>query len=174
MSLNGARKGTYVKITGKFGRGSQAASLGGEDLVEERFGLVLVGVLGECELADQDLSRLCQHALLTCGKTALAVSSPQVADDLGDLVDVAGSDLLDVGLVAPGPVGRFLGVGCLQDLEDTLQTVVANDVANSDVLSIVGRHTNRQIALSDLEDEVEPVLTLDGSSLDGFNECSPV
>src|SRR5947199_114082 len=81
------------------------AALRGQDLVEECFGFVLVGALGERELADEDLPGLGEHALLAGGQAALTVAAPQVADDLRDLVDVTGGDLLDVGLVAAGPVG---------------------------------------------------------------------
>ena len=37
---------------------------------------------------DEDLPRLGEHPLLTGGQTALAVTAPQVAHDLGDLVDI--------------------------------------------------------------------------------------
>ncbi len=39
-------------------------SLGGKDLVEDRFGLDLVGLLGERKLTHEDLPSLGQHALL--------------------------------------------------------------------------------------------------------------
>src|SRR5581483_3106828 len=84
---------------------NRARRLGGEDLVQQNFGLVLVRALGEGELADEDLPRLGEHALLTRGQAALAVAPPEITDDLGDLVDVAAGDLLDVRLVAAGPVG---------------------------------------------------------------------
>jgi hypothetical protein len=62
---------------------------GGQDLVEEGLGLVLVGVLGQRQLRHQDLSRLGQHALLTCGKATVLVAAPEVANDLGHPDDVA-------------------------------------------------------------------------------------
>lgn len=63
--------------------------LGGEDFVEDGLGLVLVGLLGEGELAHQDLAGLGQHALLTRGQAALTLTAPQVTDHLGDLDDIA-------------------------------------------------------------------------------------
>src|SRR6266536_4095594 len=72
----------------------------GEHLVEDQFCLVFVGALGKGELADQDLAGLGEHALLAGRKTAVLVATPQVADDLGDLVDVTGCELLAIGLVA--------------------------------------------------------------------------
>src|ERR1039458_1500716 len=67
---------------------------GGQDLVKQRLGLVLVGLLRERQLADQDLPRLGEHSLLACREPALAVPAPQVADDLGYLVDVTRGQLL--------------------------------------------------------------------------------
>src|SRR5581483_3513761 len=117
---------------------SLSVALGGEDLVEQGLGLVLVGVLRQSELTHQDLPRLGQHPLLAGRQTALAVAAPQVTDDLGDLVDVTGGDLLDVRLVPAGPVGRLLGVGRLQDLEDPLEAIGSDDVTDTDVLRVVG------------------------------------
>src|SRR5690242_13909141 len=76
-----------------------------EHLVEHDLGLVLVRALGERELTDQDLPGLGQHALLTGGETPVTVAAPQVADDLGHLVDVARGQLLAVRLVPARPVG---------------------------------------------------------------------
>src|SRR5215471_3156278 len=64
---------------------------GGKNLVEQGLGLVLVSLLGQRKLAHQNLPRLSQHPLLTRGKAALPVPSPQVTDHLGHLVHVAGS-----------------------------------------------------------------------------------
>src|SRR5690606_29944607 len=57
---------------------------GRQDLVEDRLGLLLLGVLGECELRDEDLARLREHALLARGQAAVRVTPREVADDLGD------------------------------------------------------------------------------------------
>src|SRR5690606_15630531 len=51
---------------------------GVENLVEKGFRLVLIGLLGESELADEDLAGLGEHALLARGQTTLAVPPPQV------------------------------------------------------------------------------------------------
>src|SRR5919112_2673499 len=77
------------------GRGS-----GSEDLVEQRLGLVLVGVLGERQLGDEDLPGLGEHPLLTGREPAVALATPQVADYLGHLHDVTRVQLLEVRLVA--------------------------------------------------------------------------
>src|SRR6202034_239853 len=51
---------------------------GREDLVEQRLGLVLVGLLGQGKLADEDLPCLGEHALLPGRQTALPVPAPQI------------------------------------------------------------------------------------------------
>jgi len=61
---------------------------GREDLVEDGLGLVAVGAFGQCEFADKNLPRLREHALLSCGQAAILLTTPQVPNDLGDLVDV--------------------------------------------------------------------------------------
>ena len=113
------------------------------------------------ELTDQDLPRLGQHALLACGQATLLVATPQVANDLGDLVHVAGGQLLEVRLVPARPVGRLLGVRGAQHLEDLVETFLAHHVAHADVLGVVCGNSNGEIALGDLQDEV-------------FSRCSPL
>src|SRR5260370_37099274 len=95
--------------------------------MEEGLGLVLVGLLGQRELADQDLPRLGQHPLLARGQAALAVPPPQVTDALGDPVHVTGGELLQVGLVAPGRVGRCLTVARAEPFEDPPEPFAASD-----------------------------------------------
>ena len=139
-----------------------------------RLGLVLVGVLGERQLAHQDLARLGQHPLLAGRQAAVLVATPQVTHDLGDLDHVAGGELLEVGLVAAGPVGRLLGVRGAQDLEDLVQSLLPDDVADADEIAVLGRNPDGQVALGDLQNEVELVLALDGARLDGLDQCRPV
>ena len=55
-----------------------------------------------------------------------------------------------------------------------LETLLPDHVANADELGVVGGDPHRQVALSDLEHEVEPLLALDGAGLDRLDECSPV
>src|SRR5690606_2106907 len=77
---------------------------GREDLVENRRGLLLIGLLGERQLGDQDLAGLREHPLLAGREAAILVATPQVAHDFGDLDDVTGGELLEVRLVAAAPV----------------------------------------------------------------------
>src|SRR5258708_24772946 len=94
---------------------------GGQDLIENDCRPVVVRVLGKRELTDQDLTRLGQHPLLACGQAPLLVPAPQVTDDLGHLVHVAGGQLLEVRLVPARPVGRLFGVRRAKHLEDLVQ-----------------------------------------------------
>src|ERR1700733_4876792 len=72
---------------------------GGQNLIEDDVSFSLVGAFGQGQFTDENLTGLCQHALLACGQAALLVAAPQVAHYLCDLVDVTGGKLLQVGLV---------------------------------------------------------------------------
>src|SRR6185312_14676099 len=147
---------------------------GGEDLVEQHLGLVFVGPLGERELADEDLPGLGEHALLPRGQAALTVTPPQIPDDLGHLVHVAGGELLEIGLVAPGPVGRLLRVRCTQHLEHAVEAFLAHHVTHADDLGVRGRNLDGQIALGNLQHQIDLFLALDDAGLDGLDDSCPV
>src|SRR5690242_565495 len=69
---------------------------GGQNLVEDGLRLGVVGALGQRQFTDQNLTGLGQHPLLAGRQTALLIATPQVADYLGDLVDIARSKLFEV------------------------------------------------------------------------------
>ncbi len=147
---------------------------GSQDFVEDGFSLLLVGVLGQGQLTNQNLPSLRQHALLARGQPTLLVPTPQIADDLRHLVHVTGSQLLQVRLVPTRPVGRLLGMrGGAEHLEDLVQAFLADDVANADVLGVVSRNSNGEIALRHLEDEIFSLLALDGSAFDRSINAAP-
>src|SRR5262249_51616198 len=147
---------------------------GGQDLVEDGLRLGVVGVLGQRQFADEDLPRLGQHPLLTGGQAALLIAAPQVANHLGDLVDVARSQLLEVGLVPARPVGRLFGVWGAKYLENLVEALLTDDVAHPDVLRILGRHSNRQVPLGNLQDEVFLLFAFDGPGFDRLDQRSTV
>src|SRR5258707_4698401 len=147
---------------------------GGEDLVEKSLGLVLVRLLGKRKLAHENLPRLSQHPLLASRQAPLTVPAPQVANYLGDLVDVSGRELLEIGLVPAGPVGRLLRVRGAEHLEYALQPFLPDHVPDANQLSVVGGNTHSQVALVDLEHEVGLILTLDRTGLDLFDPSSPM
>src|ERR1700733_427810 len=145
-----------------------------EHLVEERLGLVLVGLLGQGELAYQDLTCLSQHPLLAGRKAALLVPAPQIPDDLGNLVHVAGRELFQVGLVPTRPVRGLLGVRRAKHLEHALKPFGTYHVPYPDELRVVRGNPNGQIALVDLQDQIGLLLALDRASFDGFDASSPM
>src|SRR5205809_530080 len=89
-----------------------------EHFVEKDFRLVLGALLGECDLADKDVPRLGEHALLASREPSFPLTAPEIANDLSHLEWVSGSQLLQVRLVTPRPVGRFLGMWGAQHIED--------------------------------------------------------
>src|SRR5665647_1231015 len=130
---------------GTHARGENTRS-GSENLVEDGLSLVLVRLLRKRELGDEDLTGLGQHALLPSGEATVLVTTPQVTNNLGDLDDVPRRELLEVGLVAPRPVGRLLGVRCAQHIEDALQPLWANDIANTHEITVLRGNLDGQIA----------------------------
>jgi hypothetical protein len=87
--LEAATAGSSTAPNGQCGSGAIQPASGRENLVEQSLGLVLVSLLGQRQLAHQDLPGLGQHALLASGQTAFPVPAPQIAHHLSDLVDVA-------------------------------------------------------------------------------------
>src|ERR1700722_19916495 len=156
-----------------FHRGS-LSGLRREHFVEEGFGLVLVGLLSQGELADEDLTCLRQHPLLAGRKAALLVPAPQIPDDLGHLVHVAGGELLQVGLVPTRPVRGLLGVRRTKHLEHTLKPFGTHHVPYPDEFCVVRWNSNGQVALVDLQDQIGLLLALDRASFDGFDASSPM
>jgi len=98
----------------------------GEHAVEEGLRLVLGALLGEGDLTDEDVPSLGEHALLTSGEATLALATPQVTDNLGDLDYIAGGEFLKICLVTARPVGWLLNIGLTKDLENILETLVIN------------------------------------------------
>ncbi len=77
----------------------------------------------EGELTHQDLAGLGEHALLSGGESAFALTTPQVTHDFRDLDDIAGGELLQICLVTTRPVRGLLGVRRAQHLEDPVQPI---------------------------------------------------
>jgi len=146
----------------------------GKDLVEENLGLVLRALLRQSHLADQDVASLGEHALLPGRETALALATPKVTNNLGNLERVAGGELLEIGLVTPRPVGRLLGVRSAEDVEDLAQAFLADHFAHADDFGVLSGHPNGQVALSDTQNQILLRLALDDPSLDCLDECGPV
>src|SRR5699024_1221440 len=111
-----------------------------------------------------------EHALLTRRQAPVLLAPPQVPDHLRHLVDVTRGELLQVGLVAPRPIRRLLGMRCPQYLEDFVEPLLVDHVTNAHVLGVGRRYPNRQITLRDAEHQVLLVLALDLPHLDRFDQ----
>src|SRR5205823_596377 len=143
------------------GTGNPREALLSERLVETPLGRLFVHVEGEGQLGDQDLAGLGQHPLLAGREALVILADRQVPDDLGDLVDVAALELLDVVLEPARPVRGHARLLLAKDGEHLLDLFVVDDVAQSDVLGVVGRHHERQVAVRELQDQVVLLLAED-------------
>jgi hypothetical protein len=65
-------------------------------------------------------------------------------------------------------------MGGTKHLEDFVQALLTDDVADPYVLRIVRRDSNREVPLGDLQDEVFLLFAFDGSGFDRFDQCSTV
>src|SRR5206468_12259452 len=119
----------------------------GEHLVEKNLGGVLGALLGEGDLADEDVPRLGEHALLASREPSLPLTTPEVTDDLCHLEWITRGQLLQVRLVTPGPVGRFLGVRGTENVEDLAKAFLADHFPDTDDLGIFSGHPNSQVTL---------------------------
>src|SRR5689334_8647958 len=136
----------------------RAATTGGRRLAEHLVELVLRGLLvdvqRERELRHEDLARTGEHALLTRGQALVLLADREVPDDLGHLVDVAALQLLDVVLEAARPVGRHARFLLAQHREDLFDLFVVDDVAETDLVGVVGRHLQGEVAVREPQDQV--------------------
>src|SRR4029078_10597817 len=117
-----------------------------------------------------------EHPLLPGREAAVALTTPQVADDLGHLHHIATVQLLEVRLVATRPVGRLLDVCRAEDVEHAVETLLVDDVPDAHQVEVARRNANAQALLcDDPEYEVLPVFSLDGPHLDVFDDsCSVI
>src|ERR1700744_1726329 len=145
---------------------SGSSGSGGQNLVEDGLRFGVVGALGQRQLTDQNLAGLGQHALLARGQTTLLVATPQVAHYLGHLVHITGGKLFQIGLVAARPVRGLFGVRGAQHLKDLVEAFLPDDVADTDILGVLGGNSNGQVSLRHFQDEIFFLLPFDGS---GFN-----
>ncbi len=72
------------------------------------------------------------------------VALREVAHDLGDFVDVAGGDLLDVQLVTAGPVHLLFDDRSAQNLEDLRDLIGVDDISHAHLLGVFHRHVDDQ------------------------------
>jgi hypothetical protein len=61
-----------------------------------------------------------------------------------------------------------------QDLEHPVETLLADHVTDADKVDVLGRDSDGQITLGDLEDEILTCNALDLAGLDRLDQCSAV
>src|SRR4051794_38994760 len=121
---------------------TQAAAAGvrlAHDLGQVLLGLFLVHVERVHQLRGEDLAGARVHLLLARGQALLEFADREVADYLGQLVDVAGLDLLAVELEAAVPVLRHGADICCQHAHDLLDRACADDVAKAYLPGLLAR-----------------------------------
>ena len=124
------------------------------DLSEEGLSLRVINTLSKRQLTDEDLAGLAQHALLTSRQSLVLVATPQVTNNLSNLVDVTGAQTFLVRLVPTRPVTCLLNVRLTQHGEDLQQACLSDHVTHADKFSVGRRNLNPEITLEDLQDEV--------------------
>ncbi len=128
----------------------------------------------EGQLRDQDLAGPGEHALLPGGEALVGLPQRQVPHHLGDLVDVAALELLDVVLEPAGPVGRHPRLLLAEDGEHLLDLFVVDDVAQPDLLGLLDRDRDLEVPVGDAEHEVVGLVPVEDPLLLAFDDRSPV
>jgi hypothetical protein len=154
------------------------ARRGGETLLQQSVEVLLRALLVLVErvheLRCEDLLGARVHLLLAGREALLHLAQRQVANDLGELEDVAGLDLLAVVLETPVPVLRHLGHVVGEDGCDLLDFFLVDDAAQAGFSRVLAGDHHREFVVKDLDREV---LTLDPHQLAGLfrqHQASPV
>jgi hypothetical protein len=159
-----------------------AAAIGGRSggvaLLEEAVEVFLrpLLVLVECvhELGGEDLLRPGVHLLLARGEALLHLAEGEVADDLGELEDVAGLDLLAVVLETPVPVLRHLGNVVGEDVCNFLNFLLVDNATQTCLASDFAGDHHRQVVVEDLDREVFAFLPHQLARLFGHHQARAV
>src|SRR5881394_3170284 len=135
---------------------------GGEALLQQPVEVflraLLVFVKRVHELRGEDLLRPRVHLLLAGGETLLHLAQGEVADDLGELEDIAGLDLLAVVLEAPVPVLRHVRDVIGEDACDLFDFDLVDDPPQTCPAGIFARDHHGEFVVEDLDREVFTLL----------------
>src|SRR3954462_3815837 len=118
------RAAAFMRLTRSRETPLRGGLLAVQQLVEVLLGLLLRLLERVHQLGRQDLLGAGVHLLLARGETLLLLAHGEGADDFGELVDVAGLDLVAVVLEAPVPVLRHLRTVGGQHPEDLLDRLL--------------------------------------------------
>jgi hypothetical protein len=124
-------------------------------------GLLLVLVERVHQLGREDLLRARVHLLLARGQALLLLTDRQVADNLGELVDVTGLDLVPVVLEPAIPVLRHLGDVVREHVQDLLDGLLVDDPAETGLAGVLARDHHRHVVVKDLDRQVLALLPED-------------
>src|SRR4051812_37900343 len=142
-------------LLGSGGRsGGELVCRAQEDLVEVRLGLVL-GLLERVHhLGREDLLGTGVHLLLAGRQALVLFTDGEITNDLGELIDVAGLDLVPVVLEAPVPVLRHLRHVGGEDAKDLLDRLLVDHAAQTGLAGVRTRDHHRHVVMKDLDREV--------------------
>ncbi len=141
--------------------------LAGEDAVQLLLYLALVGLGRDGNLLDQKGTGRVEHLALAKGQFLVPLQALQIPQDLRDLEDRTGLDLLHVLAVAPIPGLSLHGnLSALENLEDLVDLVGADKLAQTDGAGVLRRNHDLHPIVENLQD-VERLLA--GRDLAGLD-----
>jgi hypothetical protein len=96
--------------------------------------------------------------LFTRGEPLLLLANRKVANDLGELEDIAGLDLLAVVLEAPVPVLGHLADVVAEDRQHLLDVVLPDHAPQPRLVGVAARDHHRHVVVKDLDRQVLALL----------------
>src|SRR5580698_590447 len=141
-----------------------------EDTIQLLFDLYFLGFGGDRDLLDQERARGVEHLALAEGELFVPLEALQIAQDLGDLEDRPGLDLLHVLAVAAVPGLSLDGhFAALENLEHLVDLVGANELAQTDRARIARGNHDLHPILENLENVEGLLVARDLARLDADN-----
>src|SRR4051812_24602889 len=141
------------------GGGGQALGRRLQQVVEVGLRVVLALLQRVHQLGGEDLLGAGEHLLLAGREALVVLADGEVADDLGELVDVTGLDLVAVVLEPAVPVLGHLGQLVLQHGEDLLHGLLVDDAPEAGDAGVLARDHDGHVVVQDLDGEVLALLT---------------
>src|SRR5262245_16643442 len=130
-----------------------------QQLVQVGLRAVLILIERVHELRREDLLRTGVHLLLARGETLLPLPDSEIADDFGELVDVARLDLLAVVLEPAVPVLRHLGDLVGQDPDHLLHLLLVDHSSQARTVGVLAGDHHCHVVVKDVDGQVVPLLT---------------
>ena len=115
-----------------------------------------------------------QQLPLTRGERLLGVAQREIADNLGDLTDVAGADLVLVHPEAAAPRAGALGDLLTEDGEDGVGALLIHHAAQTELVDAIDGNADDQVVGDDADRQVLDLVTKHGARLDAVDDASAV